>query len=270
MNNNRSNNEWILGGLFLLIILAMAAEQAQGLFVLLILGALLFAARRAEGWGGRRASSRFYGPARQDVGMDTADPVQSANAEPVYKHALAAVYAAGLDPDAVQVLPVDIGLMAFKGEDDPVVYRTWSLPDDLDYVQPFVQLRLPTKASGRIRFEIVDSEGETLFIHEDQYQLVRGRNLITPPARLPVHDAQVTDGEWSLLVSADGVLLAQHQFDWVEAATSTLRRHLSEDGEITSEMRAALTESRLQRLSLDELLADQTEGGDEQQQQSRR
>jgi hypothetical protein len=147
--------------------------------------------------------------------------------------------------------------MAFSADQDPTISRTKPVLDDVDYIQPFVQLRLPTRAVGRVRFEILDSDGQTLFIHEDHHQLQRGRNLVTPSARLPIHDAHNMNDAWQLRVSADGVLLAVHQFGWQESTTKAIRRHLREDGELSNEVRAMLAESRLQKMSLDELLSDQ-------------
>lgn len=178
-------------------------------------------------------------------------------ADQVYAHALDAVREAGLDPTNTHVLPIDIGVMAFSADQDPTIFRTKPVFDDVDYVQPFVQLRLPTNAVGRVRFEIMDSDGQVLFIHEEYHQLQKGRNLVTPAARLPIHDAHNMHGDWQLRVSADGVLLAVHHFGWQESTTKAIRRHLREDGELSNEVRAMLAESRLQKMSLDELLADQ-------------
>jgi hypothetical protein len=194
---------------------------------------------------------------------------RQAHTEPVYSHALKAVERAGLNPDDVKVLPVDIGVMAFRSDQDPVVYRTRPVLDDVDYIQPFVQLRLPTKAVGKIRFEILDTDGQILFIHEDMHQLNRGRNLITPTARLPIHDAQAMHGAWQVRVTADGLPLATHTFEWQESESKAIRRHLTDDGEISSGLRVALSENRLQKMSLDELLSAQ-EDGTEQKQQGRR
>ena len=181
----------------------------------------------------------------------------AARTDQIYAHALRAVAAAGLNPDTVSVLPVDIGLLVYKDEDDPVVHRSQPINNDVDYIQPYIELRLPQKAVGLIRFEIVDSEGQTIFIHENNHELSRGRNLITPSARLPVHDAQAMEAGWQLWVSADGVPLAKHSFYWHEAQDNNIREYISEDGEISSEMRAALAENRLQRMSLDDLLSNQ-------------
>jgi hypothetical protein len=168
------------------------------------------------------------------------------------------------------VLPVDIGVMAFSSSDDPVIYRTASVPDDIDYVQPYVQLRLPTRAVGRIRFELIDSDGQVLFIHEDRYELKAGMNLITPSARLPIHDAHAMTGDWRLHVSADGVPIADHHFAWEESASRLIRRHLSEDGEISNEIRAMMAENRLEQMSLDDLLSDQQDDGAAKRQASGR
>jgi hypothetical protein len=194
---------------------------------------------------------------------------RQAHSEPVYSHALRSVERVGMNPDEVRVLPVDIGVMAFRADQDPVVHRTRPVLDDIDYIQPFVQLRLPTKAVGRIRFEILDSDGQIIFIHEDNHHLERGRNLVTPSARLPIHDAQAMNGAWQLRISADGVMLANHQFEWQESTTKTIRRHLNEDGEISSGLRVALAESRLQKMSLDELLSPQEDAEEPGQQQRR-
>ncbi|MFQ3567966.1 MAG: hypothetical protein SNJ59_13320 [Aggregatilineales bacterium] len=204
----------------------------------------------------------------RSVEREAARETPAPRADQVYQHALDAVANAGLDPFTTHVLPVDIGVMSFSGEQDPVIYRTRSIPDDVDYIQPFVQLRLPTRAIGRVRFEILDSDRQVLFIHEDYHEFERGRNLITPTARLPIHDAHNMRGDWELRVSADGVLLAAHTFTWQESKTAAIRRHLREDGEISSEMRAMMAESRLQRMSLDDLLASQF--NEEEQDASRR
>ena len=188
----------------------------------------------------------------------------------VYAHALDAVRRAGLDPTETHVLPIDIGVMAFSGDQEPVIYRTRPVLDDIDYLQPFVQLRLPTRARGRIRFEMIDSDGQILFVHEEDHEFERGRNLVTPAARLPIHDAHAMQDAWELRVSADGVLIADHHFEWEESTTKVIRRHLKEDGELSNEVRAMMAENRLQRMSLDELLEpQQPEDSESERQRSR-
>ena len=270
MSNNRRFSEIMLG-LFLLFLGASALVEGGNVFMtVLVLAGIFMLVRQFE--NGRlnmrpnatTSSRRRYTPPSQEV--NESDDQRRR----IYQHALTAVEAAGHDPETVRVLATDIGVMAFKGDQEPVIYRTRDVLDDVDYIQPYVQLRLPTKAVGRIRFEIVDADGQTLFSREEHHQLERGRNLITPAARIPVHDAQALDGEWELRVSADDMLLAVHHFNWEESASRVVRRHLSEDGEISNELRAAMAENRLQELSLDELLdySDDEEADTQQQRKS--
>lgn len=186
--------------------------------------------------------------------------------ESVFPHALAAVREAGLNPERLAVLPVDIGLIAFYGNDEPELHHTRSIPDDSDYIQPFVQLRVPHTAIGQIRFEVLDHYGQPVFVHEDRYQLERGRNLVMPSARIPLHDEQNTSGVWELCIYADNRLIARHIFGWDSAQAPNFERHIGEDGELNSELRAILAQSRLADLSLDELLAHQDQDDFQQEQ----
>lgn len=252
MSNSR-NSQTILAIFLLFIGLMALAESANFLMTLLVLAGVFFLVRQFEFGRGQSAE-------QQDVPLQRAAPARASAAGPqhrIYNHALEAVEAAGLDPETVKVLATDIGVMAFSGDADPEICRTREIFDDVDYIQPYVQLRLASKAVGLIRFEIEDSDGQLVFVHEEHHQLERGRNLITPAARLPIHDIQIKDDDWSLRVLADGVPLAVHTVAWQESTTTLVRRHLSEDGEISNELRAAMAENRLQKISLDDLLADQ-------------
>jgi hypothetical protein len=255
--NNRRFWE-VMIGLFLLIF-GLAALGGSGSAFPLFLGLIGFylLARQFDrskaklGDLDRRLETSVpEAPARQNIGADQ-----------VYRHAIDAVRRAGRDPGDTQVLPVDIGVIALRAGVDPVVHRSQPVDDDVDYIQPFVQLRLPQRAMGRVRFEIIDSDGQTLFIHEDMHELERGRNLVTPSARLPIHDAHNMHGQWELQVSADGMLLATHRFTWREGAEKVIRRHVREDGEISNELRAAIIENDPGSVSLDDLLAFQEDEG---------
>ena len=260
-NRDRRFGEIMLG-LFLLVggIAAIGGDSA--LTLILIVGGLYLLARRFDQAAQTELNSRAY-PREDDYAFEEPIPAQP-RADQVYAHALDAVRRAGLDPAETHVLPTDIGVMAFSGDQEPTIYRTRPVPDDVDYVQPFVQLRLPTRAHGRIRFEIVDSDGQVLFVHEEDHDFQRGRNLITPAARLPIHDAHAMQKGWQLRISADGMVIAEHDFQWQESTSRAIRRHLGEDGEINNEVRAMMAENRLQKLSLDELLAEQDEGDEDE------
>ncbi|MBN8637468.1 MAG: hypothetical protein J0M07_19245 [Anaerolineae bacterium] len=202
--------------------------------------------------------SRRYEFPEEEVGEDdeTFVAVQP-RADQVYPHALDSVRRAGLDPSTLHVLPVDIGVMAFSADREPVIHRNIPIVDDVDYIQPFVQLRLPTKAIGRIRFEMIDADGDTVFAHENNQQLQKGLNLISPNARLPIHDQRATGNDWLLRVTADGVVIAEHRFSWQESASKAMRRHINADGELSNEIRVMMAENRLGKMSLDDLLSEQ-------------
>lgn len=234
-----------------LVLAGLSSGEPSATVVLFVLGLYLLA--RQFGWQAGAMAPRDARDIEEDV-----LPAQP-RADQVYAHALDAVRRAGLDPTETHVLPIDIGVMAFSGDNEPVIYRTRPVLDDIDYIQPFVQLRLPTRARGRIRFELVDSDGQILFVHEEDHEFERGRNLVTPAARLPIHDAHAMHGDWQLRVTADNVLIAEHSFAWQESTSKTIRRHLTEDGELSGEVRAMMAENRLQRMSLDDLLEQQQE-----------
>ena len=248
----------IMIGLFLLLA-GLSSGSTAATIVLVLLGLYLLSRQ----FNTTRSIGTFSREAREPeayIDTDTEDdedlPAQP-RADQVYAHALDAVRRAGLNPNETHVLPTDIGVMAFSGDQDPIIYRTRPVLDDVDYIQPFVQLRLPTRAQGRIRFEIADSDGQILFVHEADHEFERGRNLVTPAARLPIHDGHALQGDWDLRVLADDVLIAEHKFAWHENTSKVIRRQLQEDGELNNEVRAMMAENRLQKMSLDELLADQ-------------
>lgn len=275
MDNNR--NTWFLA--FILLALGAVALLGNSFPVILVLLGLLFLVRQFDNdsvsSNVREQSYDYaYDYDHQEEEEDDYDDYEIFHQQPasaeqrVYRHALESVTRAGLDPDEVQVLAVDIGLLTTKEDTEPQIYRTWSLPDDIDYIQPFVQLRVPMEANGDIRFEIIDAVGDPVYIHEDTFKLTRGRNFLTPNTRMPLHDQMELDGKWSLRIIADGVTIAEHRFEYSEATGANIRRHIGEDGEINTEMRAVMTENRLPKMSLDDLLAYQGEDEEERRQQS--
>jgi len=197
----QNNRNTIVLAFILLLLAGVALLESSALVVLILLG-LLFMVRQFDNNQLQSAYSEDFDEdyEYENYSWDAYDSheVRQVQSDPVYRHALEAVERAGLDPDQVQVLAVDIGMMAFRQDGEPTVFRTWTLPDDVDYVQPFVQLRLPSKATGRIRFEVMDSTGNVVFVHENDHNLERGRNFVTPAARLAIHDQQEMDGRWGL------------------------------------------------------------------------
>jgi hypothetical protein len=244
-----------------LVILFILATQNAGFFGLLFLvGMLYFVRSMIEEVAATTTSSRSRSERRYSTDVYT--PIdEEVYEEPEVDHVLEAITTAGHDPDALRVLPVDLGLLVYRnGSSEPEMHRTAPVQDDADYVRPFVELELPAAVSGRIRFEIIDSSGRSVFVDENSYNLRKGAQPIIAQTWLPIHDAHDMDGMWQLKVSADGVLLANHVFEWDrEAQPGAIREHIQEDGEISAELREVLAENRLQKMSLDELLSAQEE-----------
>ena len=188
-----------------------------------------------------------------------ARPARRQRQRQIAGHAALAVRNAGHDPEAMSLRVSDIGVFAICHGRETLVHRVQSVRDDVDYIQPWVALRVPTAAAGTLRFEIRDADDRLHFQRDRTLQLRAGENLVSPAARMPVHDALLTEGDWQLCVYADGSLLAAHSFFWVEADESLdeprLRAHLREDGEMSDELQRAFAESsQEQNRSLDELL----------------
>ena len=247
---------YFLCGLFLIVAGGSSLLEGDGGFfalVLLGLGVKVLADSRARRGAGRQMASTDSRSGASAASSRRRDRWQ------VAEHADLAVRNAGHDPAAMSLRVSDIGIFAMGEGRDTLVHRVQAVRDDVDYVQPWVALRVPTVAAGTLRFEIRDMDDRLHFRRDRSLQLERGDNLISPAARMPVHDALLTEGDWQLRVYADGKLLAAHSFGWLEAEEAAgearLRAHLEEDGEMSDELRRAFEEnSQDQEPSLDELL----------------
>ena len=250
---------------FLLITIGLAS-RGGGQAITLILGLIGFYLITRQ-----FSQSAAQIPPREQSG-ERADPVPPRRAaeDQTFSHAIRAARRAGVDPANAAVLPTDIGLIAFDDTGAPSIFRSAPVGDFARAVQPYIQLRLPRRAEGRIRFEVADANGSVVFAHEDAYALQAGVNLISPRARLPLGDLAVLHGRWELRVSADGVPIAVHTFTWKHDDSQSIRRHLASDGEISLELRDLLAEKRLEALSLDDLLADQQQRDQEAPRRARR
>jgi len=195
-------------------------------------------------------------PSRTVV-MPTPPPMQPIE-DVAQEHALLAARAVGINPQTASVLPIDIGMVSFDGE-ETVVHRTWRVDDTADALQPFVNLRVKHAARGRLRFEVRDEMGELVFFYERDYSFSVGENLIMPPARMPIDQSSDKSGVWTLRVLGDNLPLAEHRFEWQSGKNASLGEIIGSDGEISDDMRAMLARTRLERMSLDELLGDEGE-----------
>ena len=153
-----------------------------------------------------------------------------------------------------------MGLLVYGGDDDPTIYRETRLPDDSQYLRPFVVLRSPQRAQGKIRFELVDEHGIRRFIDETPWTLQQGETFVYPETWLPLRNLDRVDGTWKVRLYAAGVLLAVHDFAWQDTGGGLFRAYLDGDGEITDDLHQELAQARLSRLSLEDLL-DEQDGG---------
>ncbi len=282
--------------LIVLGVLALFGENFMGLLMLLggllFLGALInqgdwttwprqiqeqlslwFDQTQAEDRPERRVSSSERARARiaerQRAGQDPFAPAapatrRSSAATPggrdtgqMHRLAVQAVQRAGLDPRDLAVTPVDLGVLVYGEEDVPTLYRESKLPPDAEYVRPFVVLRSPRRARGKIRFELVDGQGTRRFIDETPWELKAGETFVYPSTWLPAHKIENFDGDWKLRVFAAGTLLAVHELTWRDPGGGEFRRYLNGDGEISDDLVQELRQVRMDKLSLDDLLEDQ-------------
>lgn len=167
-------------------------------------------------------------------------------------------YAGEGQGDYVQVL--DIGLLAYRNTSEPKLVRYGDVMMDTNYLRPFVELWLPYRARGVVRFELVDSDGRLRYADEQIYDLGQGSNTLLPNTWLPLRDKVATPGEWRLRVLASNALLATHVFGWQPVGGGEIREYVAADGEMSPALVQALERRRgSQAVSLNELLADQEE-----------
>jgi hypothetical protein len=211
----------------------------------------------------RRRRTPYTSSRRVQVGERprtvTMPPRMSEPEDTAQEHAIMAARAVGINPQTASITPIDIGVIAYDA-DETTVHRTWRIAEDADALQPFVNLRVKQAARGRLRFEIHDDKGQMVFFYERDYSFSVGENLIMPPARMPIDQSSDKSGEWTLRVLGDNLPLAEHSFEWHEAGSTDFEGTIGADGEISDDMRVALARTRLDRMSLDELLNDE---GDE-------
>jgi hypothetical protein len=115
------------------------------------------------------------------------------------------------------ILLQDVGLIAAKLTDDGLVMRRErNLSKDDEGVRPFVVLNVPPEEADRraiIRFEFIDQNGKTQYIHELEAFLRDGEMNLLADHQMPLYgNADARMGDWDLRVSLDNRLLGAHTF----------------------------------------------------------
>jgi hypothetical protein len=161
---------------------------------------------------------------------------------------------------------LDIGLItAQSNRDGMVMRRTRSVSLDDDGVRPFITLHVqPQQAdqTARIRFEIIDGNGATQYVHEMRTYLRDGEMNILADHQLPLaENAALQSGDWDLRVSMDGKLIGAHMFTLAPSLNDRFRR-VASGQQTTPSTTASQNSGRLSQqdnpsdepLSLEELL----------------
>ncbi len=273
MNWQGDDDNRLAKGIIALVIISIALgllEMGNILAIALILGGIAMLAGMFNTGRSTRSSERRRHYENRTTAARTRSgdrssgrPSSGRAARPsgmMHRVANNAVRQAGHDPETLAVVPVDVGLLAYSGDDDPTLYRETHLPDDSDFVRPFAVLRCPRRAQGKVRFELVDEHGIRRYIDETPWELKKGETFIYPETWLPMRNVDTIDGAWKLRIYAAGMLLASHTFEWRDTGGGLFRAYLTGDGEITDDLQQELSRARLGRLSLEDLLEDQ-EGG---------
>ncbi len=280
MNNNTSS--WLWGLAFLLFFVALNNPSLWGLFFIMMIVASIVNSNNAQRYrtrDGRRVTVRRNGsvsvrrdddryrwdvPVRRPMDAEQrAAAMRARRADDnlrAYPHAVKAAHAVGLHPRVSTLYPSDIGVLVYRDGDEPQIVRDWEVPDDIDYLQPYVELHVPRAASGVVRFEVYDADGQLVYVRDEPRELHSGRNLILPRTRLPITPKLALYDGWRLRVLADGYAIAEHIVNFTDVETldrAPLSAHIGEDGEISAQLHEALKGRALGSISLDDLLSDQ-------------
>jgi hypothetical protein len=112
---------------------------------------------------------------------------------------------------------LDIGLISLHSSFDGMVMRRGrSVSLDDRGVRPYITLSVGAAEADRnaiVRFEIIDSNGQTQYVHEMKTYLRDGEINVLADHLLPLAgNEKLRDGEWDLRVLVDGALLGLLSF----------------------------------------------------------
>ncbi len=160
---------------------------------------------------------------------------------------------------------LDIGLIATATGDRGIdMRRTRSASKDDDGVRPFITLRVDPHQADRktvIRYEMIDQNGDTTYVHEMKTFLRDGEMNILADHQLPLYGNEdaIAAGEWDLRVYIDGGLIAAHSFSIAPSVDERLGRRRT-DADASQERaarRIATPDASEGPVSLEELLRSQ-------------
>jgi hypothetical protein len=153
---------------------------------------------------------------------------------------------------------LDVGLISSQSTREGMDYRkSRSVSADEDGVRPFITLHVQPEAADQlaiIRFELVDSSGESQYVHEMRTYLRDGEMNILADHHLPLlGNANIAPGDWDLRVSINGALHGAHTFTVTPSLQERFER-FERSQEADRAARLAETRDDETPLSLEELL----------------
>jgi hypothetical protein len=167
---------------------------------------------------------------------------------------------------------LDVGLItAQSNRDGMVMRRTRSVSLDDDGVRPFITLHVQPENAEQIaviRFEIIDGNGTSQYVHEMRTFLRDGEMNILADHQLPlVENAALQSGDWDLRVFVDGKLLGAHLFTLAPSLNNRFERLEQRDQQQRSAASTYSAPAQQQPdkeetpLSLEDLLRSRSSGG---------
>lgn len=113
---------------------------------------------------------------------------------------------------------LNIGLISTETSSEGMNFRITRSPSlDEDGVRPFIKLNVQPDYADRhsiIRYEIIDANGDSQYVHEMRVYLRDGEMDILADHQLPLlrNNRRLSAGDWDLRVTVDGALVGMHNF----------------------------------------------------------
>jgi hypothetical protein len=260
----RRQNFWWLGGLGMLIVLAIVSPNINPLGAVLLIGALTIGAMGTffdltDSQKAVQSIQERISRSRSGQSLEAIEAESRAKNRPQYR------------PTTIRL--TDIGIIATQtGEQGISMRRARLVSKDDDALRPFITLHIPPSMADRqatIRFEMSDQAGNDQFIHEMRVFLRDGAMNILAENHLPLfNNPDITGtGDWDMRIYVDGVLMGIHsfnltlsQFERRQRLAGNRHQHdTPSDGEIYRAEKRLRAENLNVPLSLEELIRSQSD-----------
>jgi hypothetical protein len=228
MRYQRRNTPWlIVMGLMVLLALTATLAPLSPVFQVGVVAALLVAIAGSFRGGIRRIQPRTVQRAAQY-------PLTKMRMSPAAREATDRARRFGeFVPPGISVM--DIGLITSASTPEGMVMRrSRAVSLDDDGARPYLTITVAPEAAERqtlLRFEIIDQNGETQYVHEMKTYLRDGDMNLLADTHLPLTgNTRLTGaGDWDLRVSMDGATLGLLSFSVAPSIRERARKLRGED-----------------------------------------